>query len=103
MDKIVADYDVIHGFGASCAQAANDVVAVAATDQAAVMAATIPVFGLIGQDFLMALAYTQANNLLSVAELAHVYGTMGMAAEDATAAHVLNEEIGVRAFASVDR
>ncbi|MGW5386502.1 hypothetical protein [Nocardia sp. NPDC003963] len=102
MNRILADYDAIRGFSASCAQAASDVVAVAATDQEAVMAAAIPVFGLIGQDFLIALAHTQANSLLSVAELANVYGTMSATAHDAVTAYARTEEIGDLMFGSIE-
>jgi hypothetical protein len=70
---------------------AADVAVAGAANQAATIAAAIPVFGLIGQDFLAAFAVAQANNFSSVTELAYVHGMSAVAAHEAAALHDATE------------
>ncbi|WP_433711628.1 hypothetical protein ACQP2U_36100 [Nocardia sp. CA-084685] len=97
MNKIVATTDAIRRYGDASAALATDVALAGATNQVATMAAAIPVFGLIGQDFLATFAVAQANNLTSVAELAHVHGMSAVAAYESAALYD-----GTEAVASAD-
>lgn len=85
MTKVVATTDAIRGYGDASAAMATDVAVAGATNQIATLAAAVPVFGLIGQDFLATFAVAQANNLTSVAELAHVYGMSAVTAHESAA------------------
>lgn len=84
----------VEAFGATSASLATAVGAAGTIDAAATAAAMIPVFGVIGQEFLAAFIAAQANHLLSVGGLAAVHAGMaattigGLAefqAQDATA------------------
>ncbi|WP_225729881.1 MULTISPECIES: hypothetical protein [unclassified Nocardia] len=86
MSEVVAHTDAIRAYGGASAAMAAGVATAGAFDQTATMAAAVPVFGLIGQEFLASFAYAQANHVSSVLELAHVYaGTAKAALEGAGA------------------
>ncbi|MBF6211548.1 hypothetical protein IU433_19085 [Nocardia puris] len=100
MDKIAVTSDAIRQYGNTAAVMAGEVAVAGAANQAATIAAAIPVFGLIGQDFLAAFAYAQANNMMSVAELAHVYAMTAVASHEAAALYDVTDassaaELGV--------
>ena len=78
MTEMMAETDAIRRCAGTYATMTGDVMAAAGTNQAATVGAVVPVFGLIGQDFLAAFAGAQANNLLSTAELAAVYAMMAL-------------------------
>jgi len=101
MDKIVVTSDAIRQYGNTSAAMAADVAVAGAANQAATIAAAIPVFGLIGQDFLAAFAYTQASNLTSVAELAHVYAMTAVAAHEAAALYDVTDAASAAEFGSI--
>jgi hypothetical protein len=62
------------------------------------VAATVPVFGLIGQDFLAAFAYAQANHFASLGTLVQSYsGTSAVSAASAKA-YEDNERASASAF-----
>ncbi|MFQ6393038.1 hypothetical protein ACLMAJ_06280 [Nocardia sp. KC 131] len=82
---------------------AADVVVAGATNQAATIAAAIPIFGLIGQDFLATFAGAQANNLASVVELAHVYGMSAVAAYEGAALYDTTEAASATDFGTISR
>ncbi|WP_328409267.1 hypothetical protein [Nocardia sp. NBC_00403] len=82
---------------------ATDVAVAGATNQAATIAAAIPVFGLIGQDFLAAFAYTQANNLMSVTELATVHAMTAVTAHESATLYDVTEDAAVADFGSLDK
>ncbi|WP_026342749.1 type VII secretion target [Nocardia sp. BMG111209] len=85
MSDLVAAPEGVRGYGAVAATMAARTLAAGTVDQAAAVAAAIPVFGLIGQDFLASFAVAQANHLSSVGELAAVHaGTAAAAYESAT-------------------
>ncbi|MBF6133822.1 hypothetical protein IU501_12520 [Nocardia otitidiscaviarum] len=83
MSNLIATPDAIRGYGDASAAMAGAVLGAASTDQAATIAAIVPVFGLIGQDFLAAFAYAQANHFSSAAELAAVHAGTAVAAYEA--------------------
>ncbi|MET8650203.1 MULTISPECIES: type VII secretion target [Nocardia] len=103
MDKIVVTSDAVRQYGNAAAGMAADVAVAGAANQAAIIAAAIPVFGLIGQDFLATFAGAQANNLTSVAELAHVYAMTAVAAHESAALYDVTEASAVTDFGSVDK
>ncbi|MEU8896851.1 type VII secretion target [Nocardia sp. NPDC048505] len=80
---VAAEPDAIRAYAKSAAGMAASVAAAGSVNQAATMAAAIPVFGLIGQDFLASFAVAQANHLTSVAELAYVHGMTAVTCEQA--------------------
>ncbi|WP_327101009.1 hypothetical protein OIE68_20810 [Nocardia vinacea] len=59
MSELVATPHAIRAYGDAAVAMATTVATAAAFDQVATVAAAAPVFGLIGQDFLMAYAYAQ--------------------------------------------
>ena len=86
MSDIVVEPDTYRRYGEVTGQAAGVVAAAGAVDQAATIAAAVPVFGLIGQEFLASFAYAQANHFASVATLVQSYsGTSDIAYASANA------------------
>ncbi|WP_278264913.1 type VII secretion target [Nocardia sp. AG03] len=85
MNHVAVVPDAVRAYAGASATMAAGVAQAGAVDQAATVAAAVPVFGLIGQEFLLSFAYAQANHLTSVAELAAVHaGTALTAAQAAT-------------------
>nr|WP_280433870.1 hypothetical protein [Nocardia carnea] len=82
---------------------AMETAAAGSIDQAAVIAAAVPVFGLIGQDFLMALAIAQAGNLMSVNELAAVHAASALTCYEGAAAFEVAEDAAVTEFGALGR
>ncbi|UGT39692.1 hypothetical protein LTV02_27010 [Nocardia yamanashiensis] len=101
MDKLVASTDAIRAYGEANAALATTVASAAAVDQSATLAAVIPVFGLIGQEFLVSFAGAQANHFASTAELAHVYAGTALAAHEAAAIHDTTEAVSGHDFLSL--
>ncbi len=74
-------------------------VAVAgAVDQAAVISAAIPVFGLIGQEFLLSFAYAQANHFTALGELVANYAGTAHAARVAAQSYESTDRISAESF-----
>ncbi|MEU7764898.1 type VII secretion target [Nocardia sp. NPDC049190] len=92
MDKVLVVTDALRGYGDAAAATAVEVATAGAANQAATIAAVIPVFGLIGQDFLAAFAVAQANNMMSVAEVAHVHGMTAVASHGGAATYDLTDD-----------
>ncbi|MGO4615620.1 hypothetical protein AB4305_14685 [Nocardia sp. 2YAB30] len=103
MNTIVAASDAIHGYGNAQAAMAVEVATAGAANQAATIAAAIPVFGLIGQDFLAAFAGAQANNMMSVAELAHVHGMTAVVAHESGATYDLTDDASASDFRTISK
>ncbi|WP_040788667.1 hypothetical protein [Nocardia paucivorans] len=103
MNELVATSDAIRRYGDAAATMAADVVVAGATNQAATIAAAVPVFGLIGQDFLAAFAVAQANNLSSVAELAYVHGMTAVTAYESAALYDATENASATEFNRLGR
>ncbi|MFF0491334.1 type VII secretion target [Nocardia sp. NPDC003482] len=87
MDVLAASPDAIRRYGDTSAAMATTVATLAGVDQAASVAAAVPVFGLIGQDFLLAFAGAQATHLSSVAELAAVHAGTALTAYEGAATY----------------
>ncbi|MET8878697.1 type VII secretion target [Nocardia sp. NPDC004278] len=85
MDRIAATPDAIREFGNASATMATTVAALGNVDQAATMAAAVPVFGLLGQDFLFSYAGAQLNHITSVNELAAVHAGTALTLHEAAA------------------
>jgi len=103
MTDLVVASDAIRRYGDAAATMATETAAAGATNQAATIAASIPVFGLIGQDFLAAFAFAQANNLLSVTELAAVHAATAITSYEGATAYELTEDAAVVEFGSIGR
>ncbi|MEV6427877.1 hypothetical protein [Nocardia sp. NPDC051463] len=103
MNEIVVASDAIRRYGDTSATMAADVVCAGATSQAATIAAAIPIFGLIGQDFLASFAVAQGNNLTSVCELGHVYGMSAVAAYESAALYDTTEAASATDFGTISR
>ncbi|MGF6882764.1 hypothetical protein ABIA39_001706 [Nocardia sp. GAS34] len=82
---------------------ATTVGAVGAIDQAASVAAAVPVFGLIGQEFLASFAYAQANHCAALADLVDNYTTTATAAHSSAASYEQHEQHSVDTFAATTR
>jgi hypothetical protein len=103
MSELFAVPDAICSYGDSEAVAAFEVAAAGAMNQAAVIAAAVPVFGLIGQDFLAAFAVAQANNMLSVNEIAGVHAATAVTAHQSAGAYEATEHHSGTDFGAVGR
>ncbi|WP_167485168.1 type VII secretion target [Nocardia terpenica] len=88
---IEANPAAIAGYGTAAAGMATQVATAAGADQAASIAAAVPVFGLIGQEFLASFAFAQANHLLSAAQIAAVHAGTSVTAFEAAGAYEGNE------------
>ncbi|MFE3542332.1 type VII secretion target [Nocardia sp. NPDC059177] len=85
MNTVAVVPEAIRAYAGASATMAAGVAQAGAVNQAATVAAAAPVFGLIGQEFLLSFVYAQANHLSSVAQLAAVHaGTALTAAQAAT-------------------
>ncbi|MYR08829.1 hypothetical protein GTV32_22050 [Gordonia sp. SID5947] len=73
MSDVTVVPEVVEAFGATSAAMATAVGAAGAIDAAANTAVMVPVFGLIGQEFLASFIVAQANHLVSVGNLAAVH------------------------------
>ncbi|WP_168706761.1 type VII secretion target [Gordonia paraffinivorans] len=73
MDQVKVTPEALEGFAAANAAVATAIGTAGSIDAAANTAAMVPVFGLIGQEFLAAFIVTQANHLMSVGQLAAVH------------------------------
>lgn len=101
MSELVAVPDAIRRYGDAAATMAVEVATAGAANQAATVAAAVPVFGLIGQDFLAAFAFAQCNNLQSVCELAAVHAATAMTAYEGAAAYEATEDVAVADFGTI--
>ncbi|MBF6171402.1 type VII secretion target [Nocardia blacklockiae] len=87
MNHVEVVPDAVRRYGDTSAVMAAGVASAAAVDQTATMAAAVPVFGLIGQEFLLSYAFAQANHLSSVAQLAAVHAGTALTAHQAAATY----------------
>ncbi|RPA61140.1 hypothetical protein EF294_10925 [Gordonia oryzae] len=91
MNHVTVTPEVLEGFAATNAAIGTAVAAAGSVNAAANTAVMIPVFGLIGQEFLAAFIAAQSNHLVAVGNLAAVHA--------ATAASALG---GLAEFEAVD-
>ncbi|WP_067695649.1 type VII secretion target [Nocardia jejuensis] len=80
---VKADFQQIAAYGTEHAGIATQIAGAAAADTVSALAQAVPVFGLIGQDFLLAFAVAQGNYLASSAEVAAVHGQTAVSAMSA--------------------
>ncbi|WP_330179058.1 ESX-1 secretion-associated protein [Nocardia sp. NBC_01503] len=85
--------DISEGMAATVAVAG-------AVDQAASIAAVVPVFGLIGQDFLASFAYAQTNHFAALAELVDACVTTAATSRMAAQSYEQTEANSVETFLS---
>ncbi|NKY88779.1 type VII secretion target [Nocardia veterana] len=102
MGDFVATPDAIRAYGNVAADMATGVATAGAFDQTATIAAVVPVFGLLGQEFLLSFARAQANHASSVAELAGVHAATALTAHDAAAAYESTEHTSVSTFRAAE-
>ncbi|WP_405179659.1 type VII secretion target [Nocardia sp. NBC_01377] len=98
MSDLVAAPDAIRGYAEAAVSMATGVATAGTVDQAATMAAVVPVFGLIGQEFLFAFAHAQANHVSSVLELAAVHAATAMTATQSAIAYETSEATSAAEF-----
>ncbi|MBO0853860.1 MAG: hypothetical protein J2P18_08835 [Nocardia sp.] len=91
MDHVLAEPAAIRRYGDMSAEMASQTLTAGTVDQAATIAAAIPVFGLIGQDFLATYAMAQANHLGSVTELAAVHAGTALTAHESAAKYAATD------------
>ncbi|MGW4242996.1 type VII secretion target [Nocardia sp. NPDC004722] len=103
MSNLVATPDAIRAYGDASAAMAGTVAGAAAVDQAVTVAGLVPVFGLIGQDFLLSYAGAQGNHLSSVAELAAVHAGTAVTAYEAAADYEATDAASGVDFVSLSR
>ncbi|MRH88612.1 hypothetical protein GFY24_14365 [Nocardia sp. SYP-A9097] len=87
MSNLAANPDAIRHYGDVSAAMASTIAGAAAADQGATLAAIVPVFGLIGQEFLLSFAGAQGNHFASTADLAAVHAGTAITAHEAAAAY----------------
>jgi hypothetical protein len=103
MSDLVVIPDHFRRYGDASAEMAAQVASTCAVDQAATAAAVVPVFGLIGQDFLMAFACAQANLLSSVADLAGVHSATAVASHHGADSYDGTERTSARSLRATGR
>ncbi|MBF6087101.1 hypothetical protein [Nocardia cyriacigeorgica] len=95
MSDLVATPDAIRRYGDAAAAMATSVATAGSVDQAATMAVAAPVFGLIGQEFLVSYAIAQGNHLSSVMELAGVHAATAVTAHQSAAAYEASDAAAI--------
>ncbi|MFE6923285.1 type VII secretion target [Nocardia sp. NPDC057663] len=103
MNHVAVVPDAVRAYAGASATMAAGVAQAGAVDQAATVAAVVPVFGLIGQEFLLSFAYAQANHLTSVAELAAVHAGTALTAAQAASTYEGADMAGKLGIAAVNR
>jgi hypothetical protein len=101
MSEIVVAPETFRQYGDIANEMAATVAGVGNVDQAATVAAVVPVFGLIGQDFLGAFAVTQANHLFAVNQLAGVHAATAATAKAGADAYDATEGNTSSGFAAI--
>ncbi|MFC4377449.1 type VII secretion target [Nocardia halotolerans] len=103
MNHVAVVPEAVRAYAGASATMAAGVAQAGAVDQAATMAVAVPVFGLIGQEFLLSFAYAQANHLTSVTELAAVHAGTALTAAQAAATYEGADGAAKLGIASVDQ
>ncbi|WP_063711819.1 type VII secretion target [Nocardia sp. BMG111209] len=99
-DLVKADPAAIAAFGTQHAGMAGQVAGSAAADVVGSLASAVPVFGLIGQDFLAAFAQAQFSFLQSSAEIAAVHAGIATGALEGAATYTGTELGNANSFIS---
>ncbi|WP_405179636.1 type VII secretion target [Nocardia sp. NBC_01377] len=91
MADLIATPEAIVQYGNTSAALAAQTLTAGSVDQLAVIAAAVPVFGLIGQDFLATYAAAQASHLTSVTEVAAVHAGTALTAFESAAQYTATD------------
>jgi len=87
MSDMYTQSEAIHQHGDAHALAAAGLTTAANGDQAASIAAAVPLFGQIGQTFLAAFAQAQSNHVAGVNQLAAVHSGIAAASHQGVASY----------------
>lgn len=98
MNTLRVESSAFRQYGDVAATMATTVATAGAIDQAASVAAAVPTFGLIGQEFLAAFAYAQANHFTAVNQLAGAFANTSAAAHIAADAFTRTEQHSADGF-----
>ncbi|MFB7721509.1 MULTISPECIES: type VII secretion target [unclassified Nocardia] len=99
-DYVKADFEPILEYGTTHAGIAAQIAGAAAADSIGAMASAVPMFGLIGQDFLLAFAGAQGSYLSSAAEIAGVHAETAISAASAVGTYSTTELASATTFLS---
>ncbi|MGF6889172.1 hypothetical protein ABIA39_008542 [Nocardia sp. GAS34] len=102
MSELIATPDAIRTYGDASAAMATGVATAGAFDQAAMIAAMVPVLGLIGQEVLLSSAYAHGNLASSTLELAGVHAATAVTAHQGAAAYDSTEAASVGELGAVN-
>ncbi|MFC9966121.1 type VII secretion target [Nocardia ignorata] len=101
MDQVLqTSQAAITQFGSEHAALAGQ-VASAGAGAAGMVAAAVPIFGLIGQDFLASFAVASGNHLSTIGEIAAVHAATSAAALSAAGAYQTTEVTSAADFTTV--
>jgi hypothetical protein len=102
MSEITAVPAAIEAYGDTAALMSTAVASAGSINAAANIAQMVPVFGLIGQEFLVAFAGAQASHLLGVGQLAAVHAGTAAAALATATEFTDTDDGGGREFAAIE-
>ncbi|MER7453409.1 hypothetical protein ABTW96_24320 [Nocardia beijingensis] len=102
MNELVATPDAIRVYGNTSLGIATSVATVGAFDQAAMIAAMVPVLGLIGQEVLISSVCAYANLASSTMELAGVHAATALTAHESAAAYEAAEAASIGELGAVN-
>jgi hypothetical protein len=91
MSDVAVDSELFHRYGDVTGDIGRQTAVAGAVDQAAGIAALVPVFALIGHEYLAAFAVAQANHLGSVAQLSAKYQAVSNASHGSATNYVATE------------
>ncbi|UGT60002.1 type VII secretion target [Nocardia asteroides] len=103
MNHVAVVPEAVRRYGDASASMAAGIATAGAVDQVATVAAVVPVFGLIGQEFLAAYAVAQANHIASLLELAGVHAGTALTAYEAAATYEATDSASGAAIGAVER
>ncbi|MFI5779332.1 type VII secretion target [Nocardia sp. NPDC051570] len=98
MNVVNVQPQIFHQYGDISEGMAATVAVAGAVDQAASIAAAVPVFGLIGQEFLASFAYAQANHLAALSGLTDICTGTAETSHAAAASYEHTERNNVESF-----
>ncbi|MEV0770618.1 type VII secretion target [Nocardia salmonicida] len=103
MNVVHVEPQTFRQFGDLSEAGAVALAAAGVADQVAVIAAAVPVFGLIGQEFLTSFAFAQANHFTAVIDLAQTLAATGHTAHAAADAYETSERHSAESFTPLGR
>ncbi|MEV6276462.1 type VII secretion target [Nocardia sp. NPDC051832] len=91
MTNLAVDTDAVRMFGVQNANIASQIFGVANVDSAASVAAMVPVFGVIGADFLMSFTAAQVLQAKDMNELGAKYSELAANAQTAAQSYLAED------------